>query len=108
MVENILDPEQNRVTGLALHDMTTGERSVFPCDGVFVAIGHQPNTDFLKGQLRMDRGFIVCRGDTTATSIEGVFACGDVADTRYKQAISAAGTGCQAAIDAERFLEAQE
>lgn len=78
-------------------------------DGFFLAIGHKPNTDFLNGQLRLDDGgYIITDPYTTATSVEGVFAAGDVADPRYRQAISAAGTGCRAALDAERFLLARE
>jgi thioredoxin reductase (NADPH) len=85
----------------------SGARSEMACDGVFMAIGHIPNTAFLAGQLETDEaGFVVCRGRTTHTSVEGVFAAGDVMDPRYKQAATAAGTGCMAAIDAERFLEA--
>ena len=74
-------------------------------DGFFLAIGHQPNTEFLAGQLALDEaGYIITDGATTATSVEGVFAAGDVADPRYRQAIAAAGTGCRAALDAEKFL----
>ncbi|MBQ3959037.1 MAG: FAD-dependent oxidoreductase, partial [Muribaculaceae bacterium] len=80
-----------------------------PIDGFFLAIGHSPNTDFLNGQVALDQGgFIVTDAKTTATSVEGVFAAGDVADPRYRQAIAAAGSGCRAALDAEKFLAALE
>lgn len=108
VVEEILGVEAGSVQGLRLRNVKTGEQSVLTCQGIFMAVGHIPNTGFLKGQLEVDAaGFIVCPNARikTATSVEGVFAAGDVMDPRYKQAISAAGTGCMAAIDAERFLE---
>jgi thioredoxin reductase (NADPH) len=108
VVEEVLGVEAGSVQGLRLRNVKTGEQSVLTCQGVFMAVGHIPNTGFLKGQLEVDAaGFIVCPNARikTATSVEGVFAAGDVMDPRYKQAISAAGTGCMAAIDAERFLE---
>jgi thioredoxin reductase (NADPH) len=88
----------------------SGETQTLHAPGMFVAIGHTPNTAFLKGQLETDaQGFIVLKNPTGATtSVEGVFAAGDVADPTYKQAITAAGMGCKAALDAERWLEAQE
>jgi len=96
------------VEGLVVEDTITGERSTRPFTGLFVAIGHQPNTDLFKGQLAMkDNGYLVTRAPSSRTDVDGVFACGDVQDDVYRQAITAAGSGCTAAIDAERWLEAQ-
>jgi thioredoxin reductase (NADPH) len=94
------------VTGVTLVDIVTGEKRHLDTDGVFVAIGHQPNTAIFEGQLTLDpSGYVVMAGDgTTFTGVSGVFAAGDVSDSRYRQAVSAAGTGCMAAIDAERHL----
>ncbi len=95
------------VTGVKLHNVVTGEDSEFATDAVFVAIGHDPNTELFRGQLELDAaGYIVVDG-FTRTSVPGVFAAGDVVDHVYRQAITAAGNGCQAAIDAERWLEAR-
>ncbi|MBX6352501.1 MAG: thioredoxin-disulfide reductase [Thermoflavifilum sp.] len=98
--------EGNKVKALEVRDNATGEVRQLETDGVFVAIGHTPNTGFLQGQLELNElGYIQTRGVSTATSVEGVFACGDVMDPHYRQAITAAGSGCKAAMDAERFLE---
>ncbi len=94
--------------GAVLRDVLTDERTELPVTGVFVAIGHKPNTDLFKGQLDMeDNGYLITRPGSSYTNIDGVFACGDVQDHTYRQAITAAGTGCMAAIDAERWLEAR-
>jgi len=105
VIEEVLGDGQ--VTGARLRNVKTGETSETPAGGVFVAIGHSPNTKLFEGQLEMDQGYIVVQEPTSRTSVEGVFAAGDVVDFVYRQAITAAGMGCQAAIDAERFLEAE-
>ena len=95
-----------KLEGARVQNVKTGEESVLPVTGLFVAIGHRPNTDLFKGQLDMeDPGYLIT-GPGTATNVDGVFACGDVQDHTYRQAITAAGSGCMAAIDAERWLEA--
>jgi len=97
------------VTGLKVLNNTTGQEEVIPAHGVFVAIGHHPNTGFLGGQITTDEnGYIVTAPGTAETNIPGVFACGDVQDTKYRQAITAAGSGCMAAMDAEKYIEAME
>jgi thioredoxin reductase (NADPH) len=108
-VEFTGNPEQGGLKSVLLKNMLTGALVEFPCDGAFVAIGHVPNTGLFKGMLDMeDTGYLRVQGRTTYTNIPGVFAAGDVSDHRYRQAISAAGSGCMAAIDAERWLEEQE
>jgi thioredoxin reductase (NADPH) len=93
------------VTGAGVRNLKTGEEGELAAGGLFVAIGHTPNTDLFKGQLELDGGYIVVDGSTSHTSVPGVFAAGDVVDHRYRQAVTAAGMGCMAAIDAERYLE---
>ena len=107
VVTEVLDPKQDKVTGLKLKNLKTGAESVLNCAGVFVAIGHSPSTEIFKGQIDMDaNGYIVPRKGTM-TNVPGVFVAGDCADHIYRQAVTAAGAGCAAAIDAERFLAAQ-
>jgi thioredoxin reductase (NADPH) len=99
----------NKVTGLRLLDTKTGEESKLPVDGMFIAIGHDPRTELFTGQLDMDKeGYLLVDQPSTRTNIDGVFACGDVVDHTYRQAVTAAGTGCAAALDAERWLADHE
>ncbi len=104
-VREILGTKEKGVMGVKIYDNQTKEESLFPTEGVFIAIGHKPNTDLFKDWLEMDEvGYIKTEGHTMKTNIAGVFACGDAQDAYYRQAVTAAGTGCMAAIDAERFL----
>jgi thioredoxin reductase (NADPH) len=107
IVEDVLDPSKKEVTGLRLRNLKTGRNWDFPTSAMFLGIGHTPNTGFLDGQLETDDdGYLLVR-DYVHTGVPGVYACGDVADRRYRQAITAAGTGCMAALEVEKFLEAR-
>lgn len=107
VVEEILDVSKGEVTAIRLKNLKTGKAEELPADGVFIAIGHHPNSDLFKGQLKLnENGYIVTDG--VKTSVQGVFAAGDVQDETYKQAITAAGTGCAAALEAQWFLERME
>ncbi|MDX1631091.1 MAG: thioredoxin-disulfide reductase [Thermoanaerobaculia bacterium] len=109
IVVEILGSREDGVRGVILEDTRTGEREEFSTGGVFIAIGHKPNTELFEGKLEMNEvGYLQVREPTSYTSLEGVFAAGDVMDPLYRQAVTAAGTGCRAAIDAERWLEVQE
>ena len=106
VIADILDPAKNEVSAIRLKSTKDGSETVRKADGVFVAIGHDPNTKIFEGQLDLDNGYVVLRGGAK-TSVEGVFAAGDVHDKVYRQAVTAAGAGCRAAIEAERFLESE-
>ncbi|MNP37193.1 Thioredoxin reductase [compost metagenome] len=102
----VVTEEDGKVKGLKVRNNAGGQEELLEADGVFVAIGHTPNTKFLGGAVATDEhGYIVVKPGTTETNVPGVFACGDVQDTRYRQAITAAGSGCMAAMDCEKFLE---
>ncbi|HRV81979.1 MAG TPA: FAD-dependent oxidoreductase, partial [Planctomycetota bacterium] len=107
-VKDIHAGEDGKVATVSLVNTQTNEVEEHACDGIFIAIGHKPNSDMFRGKVDMnDVGYIHVKPGTTYTSVPGLFACGDVADAVYRQAITAAGTGCMAAIDAERWLENQ-
>jgi len=109
VVEFVGGGEPEALVGLDIRNKRSGEISRVDCEGAFVAIGHQPATELFRGQLKLDEdGYIVVEPGTTRTSVDGVFACGDVMDKVYRQAVTAAGTGCMAALDAEKYLAAQE
>jgi thioredoxin reductase (NADPH) len=106
VVEEVLGAKETGVTGLKLRNVKTRDLSELKVDGLFVAIGHNPNTEIFKGQIDLDeRGYVKTQPDSTRTNIPGVFACGDVQDPVFRQAITAAGSGCMAALEAERWLE---
>ncbi len=106
VVEEVEGSRETGVTGLKLKNLKTQQASQLKVDGLFVAIGHNPNTDIFRGQIELDdRGYIITQSNSTRTNIPGVFACGDVQDPVFRQAITAAGTGCMAAIEAERWLD---
>jgi thioredoxin reductase (NADPH) len=110
VVEEVLGAEEKEVKGLRLRDVTSGDVSILPVSGLFLGIGHEPNAKMLAGQIDLDDdGYIRTTGNVLTTRngvvVPGVFACGDVQDRRYRQAITAAGSGCMAALEAEKYLE---
>ena len=107
VVADVLDASKGEVTGVRLKDAPSGAETVKPCDGVFIGIGHSPNTALFRGQLEMNEVGYLKTHDGPKTNVPGVFAAGDVQDHIYRQAVTAAGSGCMAAMDAERFLEAE-
>lgn len=112
VLEEVLGKEENGkkfVTGALLKNVKTGEKTVHECEGIFLGIGHKPNTEIFKGILEMDEtGYLITKKSSTETNIPGIFACGDCQDHVYRQAVTAAGSGCMSAIDAERYLEQLE
>jgi thioredoxin reductase (NADPH) len=109
VVDEVLDVDRGEVTGARVRNIHTSETAVVPCTGFFVAIGHTPNTDCFRGQIELhDSGYIKTKPGSTHTSVPGVFACGDVQDFTYRQAVTAAGTGCMAALDADRWMAVHE
>jgi thioredoxin reductase (NADPH) len=108
-VVDVHDVNEGKVNGLTIENLKTGDKKLIPMDGLFIAIGHTPNTDVFEGKLALDEnGYIKTKPGTTQTSVEGVFAAGDVQDHVYRQAVTAAGTGCMAAIEAERWIASHE
>jgi thioredoxin reductase (NADPH) len=106
-VEEVLDVSRGQVTGVRVRHLATGDRTVVDCTGFFVAIGHTPNTDLFRGQIELhDNGYMKTKAGSSQTNVAGVFACGDVQDFTYRQAVTAAGSGCMAALDAERWISA--
>ena len=105
-IESINGSQKDGVSSVILRDTITDQKSTFDCEGVFYGIGHNPNTELFEGVINLnDNGYIITKSDSTLTNIPGVFACGDVQDDHYRQAITAAGSGCMSAIDAEKYLE---
>ena len=108
IVKNIIGTKNSGVESVEIEDVKSKKTSIFNCEGIFMAIGHVPNTKIFDNSLNLDEnGYIKTLPDSTYTNIEGVFACGDVQDSIYKQAVTAAGSGCMAALDAEKWLENQ-
>ena len=105
-IDSIIGSQKDGVSSIVLNDTVSGEKTTFECEGVFYGIGHNPNTNLFDGVIDLDdNGYIITKPDSSLTNIPGVFACGDVQDDHYRQAITAAGSGCMAAIDAEKYLE---